>query len=111
MEPLTRSQLHSFEVKQKREELLVRLQPVYRLVKQSAISGKTQIFIQIREVHRNAGLEPFAKEFILETWDIPTSVELLKELFPDSKVELQESWVNASPTNRVLKKYLLIDWS
>jgi len=115
MNPITRIELQSLESKYKRQEIERLLKPAYDSVRNSAISGKTQAFIQTQEVSRPVGntinIRTGGRNDILHTWDLQGCLDVLKEFFPDSKVELRETWVDISLTNRVLKKGILIDWS
>ena len=113
MNPITRVELQSLESKYKRQEIERLLKPAYDIVRNSAISGKTQVFIQTQEVSRPVGnsIRVQQRNDILYTWDLQGCLEALKEFFPDSKVELRETWVDISLTNRVLKKGIFIDWS
>ena len=117
MNPITRVELQSLESKYKRQKIENLLQPAYNMVRYSATSGETQVFIQTEEVSRPVSngnrvqVHVEQRNDIIRTWDLQGCLEVLKEFFPDSKVELKETWVDASPTNRVLKKGFLIDWS
>ena len=113
MNPITRVELQSLESKYKRQEIENLLKPAYDIVRNSAISGKTQVFIQTQEVSRPVGntIQTGERNGILRTWNLQGCLDVLKEFFPDSKVELKETWVDISLTNRVLKKGILIDWS
>ena len=119
MNPITRVELQSLESKYKRQEIENILKPAYNLVRNSAISGKTQVFIQTEEVSRgvDSNREPSSFQIsrpyddILRTWDLQGCLDVLKEYFPDSKVEFKETWVDIIPSNHVLKKGILIDWS
>jgi hypothetical protein len=115
MNPITRVELQSLESKYKRQEIERLLKPAYDIVRNSAISGKTQTFIQTQEVSRPVSntihIQKGELNGILRIWDLQGCLDVLKEFFPDSKVELRETWVDISLTNRVLKKGILIDWS
>jgi hypothetical protein len=116
MNPITRAELQQFESKANRDRLIIDLRNVYQYVVSSARSGKNQIFIETVEIPKPKGTAQQTEcckkvPHILRSSDIQACLEILKELFPDSKMILQETWVDVTPTNRVLKKGILIDWS
>lgn len=58
----------------------------------------------------------FWQRFIVPVFEkrIPTNEELviaLKQKFPGTKVEAQETWIEVSPGVKNLQKGILIDWS
>ncbi len=75
-------------------------------VVQAAQIGKTQYFHNTQITGPTARSYPPPPTFTNEEF-----VEALKEKFPDTTVEYQETWIETRPGVKEQKKGFLIDWS
>ena len=115
---MTRSELQSLNRELWREETLRCTKPIYDNVIIYANRRFKTLSVEITHPSTTSEVleilqitDPYSNSIKVYLRDIQGCLELLKELFPDSKVELKETWVDINPTNRVLKKSILIDWS
>lgn len=105
----SREELQSLQAKHRKDSLIQYIEYyITNLVLSKAREGKTECFWK----------DPIPKNYIggqpNPTPSPYTNEELigaLKEKFPDTTVEYQETWVDVRPGVKEQKKGILIDWS
>jgi hypothetical protein len=106
--PMTRAELQQLQEKRRKEALIQCIDnTVYHNILSSAAEGKTSHFwiapiSKPKIVFSHPPIPTFTKEELMGT---------LKEKFPDTTVEYQETWVETRPGVKEERKGILIDWS
>jgi hypothetical protein len=103
----SRTDLQGYREKIKRESLVNSIEYTFTTaVLQSAQQGKTSYFWE--KPSRDSGVKTWPPPPVITDEDI---VSALKEKFPDTTVEYQETWLDVRPGVKEQKKGILIDWS
>jgi hypothetical protein len=109
----SRSFLQAAPEREKQRHIEMIIQGFLHNLQATAITGKTQYVYThnpaphpIHSVKYGSPLPPSPPTITHE--DL---VEAFKLKFPDCHVSYEETWLEVNPTNRVLKKGIVIDWS
>lgn len=103
----SRTDLQGYQAKIKREAIVNMIEYSFtNNVLQTAQQGKTHYFWTKPQNTGAAGTWPHPP--VITDDDI---VQALKEKFPDTKVEYQETWIETRPGVKEQKKGIMIDWS
>jgi len=95
---------------QKRKEFVQSSCEQYKqIILQQAACGNTNIFIDQSNNQKKCLVSN--SQWMNTPPSTEEIIEYLKEKFPDSKIQYEEKWVDISPSNRQLKKGILVDWS
>lgn len=120
MNPITRSELQSREAKVKRAEILGTIKVIHDNVNIYANRGFKELYVEIIDssiINQSILIGKIDRQdeklncIKLYITNIQETLEVLKEYFPDSKLEFKETWVDINSTIRMLKRVILVDWS
>jgi len=76
------------------------------LYRRNIAAAKQMVHLQPKSMHASGNVQ--AEQPVITDEDL---VAAFKRKFPDCAVSYEETWVDVTPQNRILKKGIRIDWS